>query len=404
MICDEVAKKLVTPCFAIDKQALDENCEGFADALAAQWGKSALSYSVKTNSLPWLLRYLHAKGVLAEVVSADEYDLARACGFEPSDIVFNGPVKGREQFDECVLGGGLVNLDSSREIDWVRQLANSSDRILKVGLRVNFDIDSLLPDDIGCAPYGTRFGFSVEKGALERAIAELEACDNVRIAGLHMHSTSKTRAVAVYEKLAEMARTIIEKHGLALDYLDIGGGFFGGVPGKPSFEEYVGAIAKAFAGTSIRENTALIVEPGSAIIASPVSFVSSVVDVKDVARARVVVLDGGRPNVDPLHIKTGYSLRLLSSSSTSVDRQVIAGYTCMETDRLTVLEGEVELAPGDRVVFDKVGSYTMSLNPLFISWFPDTYLVDGASVELVRGRWKASDIVDVDAKAVARGR
>ena len=391
VVSESVLRGLPTPFFAIDVPALDENIEGLFAALAEHWPNGIVGYSVKTHSLPWLLRHVGAKGCLAEVVSADEYDWACLCGFSPDRIVYNGPVKGRSQFDECVRAGGMVNLDSARELEWVRELS-AEGLPVKVGLRVNFDIDAALPEDIGCASFGTRFGYSVETGALRGALEELRSCEGVSIVGLHMHSTSKSRSPRVYELLARKAAALCDEYGLSPEYIDMGGGFFGGVPGKPSFSEYVETIARELRPSVDPEHTALVLEPGSAIISSPVSFVASVVDAKDTARYRFVVLDGGRPNIDPLHIKTGYCSDVLAGKGRpSLPEQVVAGFTCMETDRLMVLEDAPELAVGDRIAFRRVGSYTMTLNPLFISWFPAVYACDGDRAECVRKRWDSKD-------------
>lgn len=90
VVSESVLRGLPTPFFAIDVPALDENIEGLFAALAEHWPNGIVGYSVKTNSLPWLLRHVGAKGCLAEVVSADEYDWACLCGFSPDRIVYNG--------------------------------------------------------------------------------------------------------------------------------------------------------------------------------------------------------------------------------------------------------------------------------------------------------------------------
>ena len=74
-----------------------------------------------------------------------------------------------------------------------------------------------------------------------------------------------------------------------------------------------------------------------------------------------------------------------------VNRQIVAGFTCMERDRLFEIQNGEELQPGDRIVYHKVGAYTMCLSPLFIKWLPDVYVRDGESINIVRNRWIASD-------------
>lgn len=388
----EILRELPTPCYVIDVDRFNANIADLQKALESKWSNWAVGYSVKTNNLPWVLKHVKSQACMAEVVSSDEYELARLCGYAPKEIIFNGPVKGFDQFKECILNGGIVNIDAEREIAWVEEIASSGHHV-NVGIRVNFDIDSILPDDIGCGEYGTRFGFSVETGAFGKTVEALSAMPNVSIVGLHMHSTSKTRSVMVYSCLSQMAVKIIQKYNLSLKYVDMGGGFFGDVPGKPSFEEYVDAMVSELSKVTNPEATALIVEPGSALVASPICMVSSVVDVKDVARARVAVLDTGRPNIDPLHIKKGYQYKLLSDARAAFPEQVLAGFTCMETDRIMALADEPELSPGDRVIFERVGSYTISLNPLFITLFPAVYAVEGQSCVCVRDKWTVDRVM-----------
>ena len=82
-----------TPYFLISQQRLDENIAAFKTALRLLAG-SCLSYSVKTNSLPWILRYLKLE-VLAEVVSDEEYELALLCGYKDEELSSTVPSRDR---------------------------------------------------------------------------------------------------------------------------------------------------------------------------------------------------------------------------------------------------------------------------------------------------------------------
>ena len=63
----------------------------------------------------------------------------------------------------------------------------------------------------------------------------------------------------------------------------------------------------------------------------------------------------------------------------------------MEHDRLFELKDAGQILPGDRIIYHKVGAYTMALSPLFIKWFPGVYVRNGDTVSMVRSRWKAED-------------
>ena len=59
----------------------------------------------------------------------------------------------------------------------------------------------------------------------------------------------------------------------------------------------------------------------------------------------------------------------------------------MENDRIFILEDERPLQVGDKIVFYKVGGYTMCLTPLFIRYFPGVYVEEKGKLTLVRKAW-----------------
>ena len=107
-----------TPYFLILENELNANIMAFQTALKELWPNSKLGYSVKTNSLPWLLKYLKENGALAEVVSDEEYQLAKMSGYADDEIVYNGPIKGEQQFKSAVEGKAYINLDSARDLEY----------------------------------------------------------------------------------------------------------------------------------------------------------------------------------------------------------------------------------------------------------------------------------------------
>ena len=42
---------------------------------------------------------------------------------------------------------------------------------------------------------------------------------------------------------------------------------------------------------------------------------------------------------------------------------------------------------GDRIIYHKVGAYTMCLTPLFIKYFPDVYVHRNGALSKVREAW-----------------
>jgi diaminopimelate decarboxylase len=193
-----------------------------------------------------------------------------------------------------------------------------------------------------------------------------------------------------------MACKIKEAFGLELDYVDIGGGFYGGMKDKPQFCEYLEVISEELGKAFDRESTTLILEPGTSLVSSPFSYVTRVTDVKDTTVSRFAVTDGSRIHIDPLMKKNKYSCRIEYGSKAErliMEKQVISGFTCIEDDRLFVLENHPELAQGDYVIYEKVGAYTICLAPLFIRYYPAVYVKDGDLFYTVREKWTAEEYV-----------
>ncbi len=383
-----------TPHFVIDVEKVNAQTEDIQKSLHKYWPDGLVGYSFKTNNLPWLISYLKRKGVWAEVVSSDEYCLAKDLGYQISKIIFNGPVKGRKEFIEAVENGAIVNLDSKRELEWL--LACNKDKLARshIGLRVNFCLEKYCPGETQCGTEDGRFGFSYETGELLDAIRFLRQ-NEIPLAGLHLHCSSKTRSLNIYRAIAQTAVKIVAEYELDLEYVDIGGGYFGGMPNKPSFDDYFSLIHHIFAEQKRLDGVNVIVEPGMAIVGAAMEYVTSVVDIKRTLNNTFILLDGSRIHVDPLMKKTQYAYRIEKATESPLKtsiRQTLCGFTCMEADRFFDLDAE-RLEVGDRVVFEKVGAYTVGMCPQFIEFYPAVYACENNCLTLARPQFTSKDFV-----------
>ena len=350
-----------TPYFVIDENQLTKDFQMLKSSLETSWGNYRIGYSFKTNSLPWLVTFLKAGGVMAEVVSDDEYSLAGALGFSDSEIVYNGPVKKRPSFERVLLAGGM---------------------------------EKMCPGQTTMGEAGGRFGFSYENGTFAAVLERVQRIPNVEVTGLHLHSSSKSRSVAVFEAIASMACKLKREFSLNLSYVDLGGGYCGGLEGRPQYPDYFPAVAKVLQEEFTPEKTMLVVEPGISLLSKASTFVTGVVDVRDIGNERYLITDGSRFNIDPTMIKSSHLFHLeLNEANPGAEQrktmahQCVSGYSCMEVDRIFEYRDGIELMEGDRIVYENVGGYTMSLNPLFIQYFPDVYIRRDGKLYKIRNRW-----------------
>jgi len=388
-----------TPYYALDEEELQRNICNLKSALNNFWNNYIIGYSLKTNSLPWLVNYFRDNDFFAEVVSDDEYALAKGLGYEISKIIYNGPLKSKGTFLEAVTNNCIVNVDNYREIDWLRDLdknlsiCNSSLQY-DIGVRINFDLESQCPGETVSGNNGSRFGFCYENGELEKVINIINSFKNIKLSGVHIHYSTKTRSLNVYKAISGAICSIKKHYGLNLKYIDIGGGFFGGLYDKPQFNDYFKVISDELRKEFDKDKTILIVEPGTSLVSSPFKFYTTVVDVKQTITNTFIVTDGSRINVDPLMTKSKYFYSIESKRDKPVvQSQVISGFTCMENDRLFVLENHPLLSVGDKIIYEKVGAYTMCLSPLFIKYFPPVYLKRDNKMYLIKDKWSYMEYI-----------
>lgn len=394
-------KHFETPFFLLDEQLLSNDVVAIQTALKQYWDNYRVFYSVKTNSLPALAILLKEKGVGAEVVSKDEFDMVRAMGYTSKEVICNGPVKQKDWVELLLDEGVLLNIDSHRELHYISAYAQACpDKYFTVGLRVNPDIEYSFPGESKGGRYGSRFGFSEENGELAEAIEMLMKCPNVKINGLHLHISTKNRRCEIYRWLVRVFASIVSDYSLSdIQYLDIGGGFYGGLPGKPTWNDYAREISDELVCCGFYpERLTLILEPGVSLLAGCFSYYASVVDVRNTARQVYVVCDGSRIHIDPLMHKESYFYRVIRNNPMSEVKPVqrLAGFTCLENDCFFDLFQESELSEGDIIRFDRVGAYTLSLSPLFISYFPAVYMkhCDG-DISCLREKWNANEFLQL---------
>lgn len=380
-----------TPYFLINQKELNNNIQSFNLALHKYWTNSSLAYSIKTNSLPWLLEYLCNRDIIGEAVSREEYDLAILCGFEGNKIIFNGPIKTEEDLNKAFKNESIINIDSQREVDYlVKKKPHHSGNL---GVRINVNPKEFSVTDIGFQEDGFRFGFSLENGMLKNAIDSIQSVYGNKPFGLHLHCNSITRSLEVYRSIAKYAVKIIKEFNLKPSFIDMGGGFFGGVPGKTTADEYIKEIANILKEVVDDNETKLIIEPGSAIIGSVVDLYTSVIDSKETNFANIITTDGSRIHLDPLWKKNNYKYTIKSNAvGEKYEKQIICGYTCMDHDRIMCICDYPRLQEGDQIVYHRVGAYTMTFAGPFIKYFPEVYVLkENHEVHCVREHMQVDD-------------
>lgn len=189
-----------------------------------------------------------------------------------------------------------------------------------------------------------------------------------------------------------------------LEYLDVGGGFFGHVPktmnikDAPTFEEYAEIICSVVnkEKKNFKKEPMLIIEPGLALVADTFKFFCKVIDVKKYQDESFVLVEGSVHNIKPAMHNRNLPLKHVKRDTRYYKQGKfnVVGYTCMEKDYLISGQiGEIP-KPKDFLVFSNVGAYTIVFAPAFIKERPPIIAIEDGSYSLVRKREKLTDFIN----------
>ncbi|MCK5563832.1 MAG: diaminopimelate decarboxylase [Planctomycetes bacterium] len=402
---DEIKKIEVvagSPFYIFNEKEFVNNFDNITKAFGSRYEKFVIGYSFKTNYIPYMCNIIRKKGGFAEVVSRMEYDLALKIGFDPKNIIFNGPMKHYEDIELALDNQSIVNLDCFPEIDHVSKYAAANpDKSIEVGIRVNMN----LSDDSGASRvHGDikigRFGFSTEESQMVRLLESLP--DNVKVISLHGHTTSIDRSTWCYKTIAQTLCDIAVKHWPdTIRYINIGGGIYGYIPPEfrfaetPSFDDYAADVAKVLNNDqwAVKQKPFLVLEPGISMASNALSFITKVISVKAVRGKTFVTVDGSAFNTKPTfhsYNMPHYIIKQADTDQTAVYN--VVGSTCMEKDVMLTEVTNKKLERDDYIQFDNVGAYTNVFTPPFINVAPAIVVADGSDYKLIRNRQKAEDV------------
>ena len=359
----------------------------------------AIHYAFKANSTRALVAELKALGSCVDAVSMWEVEVALAVGFEPRQIVFDGVGKSDTELQHAVaLDVKAVNVESHGELQRVETIADRMGKLARVAIRVNPDIDAKSHPHISTGLKVNKFGIPIDDVlALLPSFKERRA---TRLVALHVHvgsqitSMDPIRGAAL--KLAELAHDA-QHAGVALEYLDAGGGLgisYDGGP-VPSFHDYASAFVDAIRSTRLP----IVVEPGRSIVGPAGALVARVLDLKPrTATSEFAVIDAGMTELMRPALYNAFHLNEpIDARIGGLKQYEIVGPVCESGDVVGRDRMLTPLGVGDLVAICDAGAYgaVMASNynrrPM-----PAEVLVDNGSWRVIRRRQTLKDLLALE--------
>lgn len=363
--------------------------------------------AIKSNPLFRVLQHIGRQGFGLEAASLEEVMLAHRAGLPAGQLVFDSPVKTRQEIAWCHTHtpGMHFNVNALQELERI-----PADTQMRVGLRINPLVDPGSPDVYNVSTAASKFGIPITQweAIIEAAVA------HPFIEGLHLHIGSEMSRLDVHAqavaKILDLAKSIEQARAGAgvkapLTFIDIGGGFPAhyGKGAQPDLTEYLHFLRKH--APALFTDYRIITEFGRFVQAHTAWLLSDV----------EYVLQGSeqQPDVPIIHCGADLLLREIYQPGAPehqlsvLDAQGhpktdaswpvhLAGPLCFAGDYLARGTELPRLQEGDKVVVADIGANSFSMWSRHCSRvFPKVigYSQKAGSIQILKEREKVDDVV-----------
>ena len=354
-----------TPCLVVDLDAVAENYH----ALRAALPDAEIYYAVKANPARPVVALLDRLGSRFDTASIHEIEQCRGYGIDPARMAFGSTIKKERDIATAhARGVDVYAFDCEAELLKIARAAPASRVLCRI-----------LTDGHGADwPLSQKFGCHVEM-----AIDLLARAAGLGLApyGVSFHVGSQQRDVGQWDIAigrTAMIFTALNRRGVELQMVDLGGGF----PGRyrrdaPALERYGDAIMTAMRRHFGNDPPRMMIEPGRCIPADAGVIQTEVVLISRKSHdedKRWVYLDIGRFGGLPEVMDEAIQYRMRTPRDGGPTGPVaIAGPTCDEVDMLYEAAGyelPLDLRIGDRIEILSAGAYTTTYASVGFNGFP----------------------------------
>ncbi|QNK61161.1 diaminopimelate decarboxylase [Pedobacter sp. PAMC26386] len=351
---------LETPFYYYDLSLLQRSLTACAEA--AKVYDFHVHYAMKANFNDTLLKKIKEAGLGADCVSGNEVKKAIEIGFDRKQVVFAGVGKSDKEINEALdLDIFCFNVESVQELEVINELAGKKNKIAKVAIRINPNVDAHTHHNITTGLDENKFG--VNSWDLPDCAEMLKICTNLEFTGVHFHIGSQITNLDVYKNLCvrinEFAKWF-EERGFMVKVLNVGGGL--GIDYQnpeqqiPDFVAYF-KIFNDF--LEKRPNQEVHFELGRALVGQCSSLISKVLYVKNGKNKNFIVLDAGMTELmRPALYQAYHQIENVSrQDGEPAVKYDVVGPICESTDCFgkEVLLQETER--GDLVAIRSTGAY-----------------------------------------------
>mgnify|MGYP005752037861 CR=1 FL=1 len=380
----DLAERFGTPLYVYSRATLERHFRAFDEAFGEH--PHQVCYAVKANSNIAVLNVLARLGAGFDIVSGGELTRVLRAGGDPDKIVFSGVGKTADEM-ELALKAGIhcFNVESAAELELLNLVAGEQDKVARIAIRVNPDVDAQTHPYISTGLKENKFGVDIEEApSLYQHAADLP---HIEVIGVDCHIGSQLTKLTPFEDALKRVLDLVNRlqaKGIPIRHLDLGGGlgvrYRDETPPEPA--EYIAALLK-----HIPADMPVHIEPGRAIAANAGLFVTRVLYLKPTAHKNFAVVDGAMNDlIRPSLYSAWMDIIPVAPHDADCREWDIVGPVC-ETGDFLGKQRTLALESGDLLAIRSAGAYGFSMASNYNSRNRAAeIMVDGDQAYVVRQR------------------
>lgn len=354
-----------TPFYYYDTALLKATLDAICAAIASQ-PNYYVHYAMKANANPKLMQLIREAGFGVDCVSGGEIRTAIAEGFEADSIMFAGVGKSDWEIRLALqLGIFSFNVESLAELEVIQELAEQEQRIARVCLRINPDVEAHTHTHIVTGMAENKFGIALDD--MMMVIEKANQYANISLKGLHFHIGSQITDMQDFKDLCERINAIqdqLNAQGVYPEIINVGGGL--GVdyyaPSEnpiPDFKAYFSVFMDCL---QLRDGQSLHFELGRSIVAQCGSLMTRVLYVKQSVDKQFAIVDAGMTElIRPALYGAYHHIENLTSTADKMQKYDVVGPICESSDIFAADFSLPTTQRGDILAIRSAGAYGESM-------------------------------------------
>ena len=390
---NEVTKIHATPFYIYSHQIISEKYKELKESL-----NSEIFYSIKANSNLAIIKLIKSFGAGADVVSVGELKRALAAGVNPKKIIFEGLGKTKEDIIFAINENiRLINIESFDEIKRINLIANSLNKKINIGIRLNPNIDGKMINQISTGKKTDKFGISIEN--INEIINIINNSENLNLIGLSCHIGSQISDIEIFKNIFKLMKKSADKfinNNISIKHLDLGGGF--GIKYNDELEINLNDLKKIVESSFKNTTYSLSFEPGRYLVAKAGIIITKIIETKYNGGINFLITDAGMHTfIRPSLYGARHAIKSINSSSSDKINYTVAGPICESSDIISKNILLPKQIIGNHLVICDAGAYGSVMSSNYNSrGLPAEILVKGSSFSLIRKKENIEETIKKD--------